>query len=252
MRFIPTYVGHTDWYVNRPLPGTVHPHIRGAYVAAKAHFQVVVRFIPTYVGHTSTGVWARKLKTVHPHIRGAYFLRRLPRRLLRGSSPHTWGILQFRPGREKTARFIPTYVGHTSPCVMQFGVHSVHPHIRGAYAGPKFWTTARQRFIPTYVGHTYSSPISRKPYSVHPHIRGAYPPLSLGTGFSLGSSPHTWGIPHLPHEDGEKRRFIPTYVGHTFGCRQRGAVDPVHPHIRRAYQHPPPAATWQFGSSPHT
>ena len=71
-------------------------------------------------------------------------------------------------------RFIPTYVGHTSPCVMQFGIHSVHPHLRGAYVGgagvgaalfgssPPTWGIQKSkplgqtqgRFIPTYVGHT--------------------------------------------------------------------------------------------------
>ena len=52
-RFIPTYVGHTDFPVRASLFPPVHPHIRGAY-GITGHYPVMpFRFIPTYVGHTA-------------------------------------------------------------------------------------------------------------------------------------------------------------------------------------------------------
>ena len=52
LRFIPTYVGHTQRVGCSLLRPTVHPHIRGAY-------------------GTSSGR-PESIRTVHPHIRGAY------------------------------------------------------------------------------------------------------------------------------------------------------------------------------------
>ena len=153
-RFIPTYVGHTSINIWPHVGRTVHPHIRGAYVAgpgdsspspgSSPHTWGILslgrgtvppaRFIPTYVGHTA------------PFCVSA--------RLPAGSSPHTWGI-----------RSTPTHIPGTA---------SVHPHIRGAYeikapissagsgSSPHTWGiravsasfVCPPRFIPTYVGHT--------------------------------------------------------------------------------------------------
>ena len=134
-RFIPTYVGHTYTSASRSAaargssPPTwghtaagrscagsapVHPHIRGAYTwyygdgkhnygssphtwgiqSQRLHGKIVVRFTPTYVGLTSVEELERLRDAVHPHIRGAYS---------RSEKPIPW-----------QARFIPTYVGHTS------------------------------------------------------------------------------------------------------------------------------------------
>ena len=92
----------------------VHPHIRGAYghrCRDGAHAQ---RFIPTYVGHTAGRSDKCGGCTVHPHIRGAYGFLLLIFLGGGGSSPHTWGIPQSRRLQPAPARFIPTYVGHTS------------------------------------------------------------------------------------------------------------------------------------------
>ena len=190
-----------------------------------------MRFIPTYVGHT----------------------------------------LLFRQ-RSMFSRFIPTYVGHTRDTGSQSPILAVHPHIRGAYlplpkeksrktgSSPHTWgihTAHRRlcrpgRFIPTYVGHTSLERQRFALCSVHPHIRGAYSTLFHVPAMGCGSSPHTWGIHYMPYLPILLYRFIPTYVGHTGVKTIWQEQLTVHSHIRGAYQHPPPAATWQFGSSPHT
>ena len=138
------------------------------------------------------------------------------------------------------ARFIPTYVGHTTRLSHREISGSVHPHLRGAYqfprpvpvphigSSPHTWGihaagrvgSRPARFIPTYVGHTGLGELSPGPAAVHPHIRGAY--------YRAGSPPILRRTVH-PHIRGAYAmqviagfgsvRFIPTYVGHTFtGC----------------------------------
>ena len=170
MRFIPTYVGHTDRRTAAALPG---------------------RFIPTYVGHTAFPVRASLFPPVHPHLRGAYSSPSPYQFHISGSSPHTWGIQAVNLLRPQIIRFIPTYVGHTpgSRCPAHCG--SVHPHIRGAYAGVQHIQRLHFRFIPTYVGHTIRRRVLPPSCAVHPHIRGAYRISALLDVAILGSSPHT-------------------------------------------------------------
>ena len=192
----------------------------------------VVRFIPTYVGHTL------------PDLQDVV--------IYGGSSPHTWGI---RRNVGKCSAWCP-----------------VHPHIRGAYfsfaaslsrstgSSPHTWgipgvpkrKSRKVRFIPTYVGHTMPPPSTRTKSPVHPHIRGAYISSRAFALFRIGSSPHTWGI-LLSQVDGEnRRRFIPTYVGHTPISNLDRPVTTVHPHIRGAYGEVFLRLNESHGSSPHT
>ena len=224
------------------------------------------------MGHTTFLPDSRWFDSVHPHIRGAYGCARYRLSCLLGSSPPTWGIrVDFYPCLI-VPRFIPTYVGHTWFLPHLSTSLSVHPHLRGAYVPPgplgapvagsspptwgiQAWPSEYSqllRFIPTYVGHTATrSPLYHK-YSVHPHLRGAYTDMGHADRAHAGSSPPTWGIQGAQQKASDKPRFIPTYVGHT-GWRWNGKPrQTVHPHLRGAYQHPPPAATWQFGSSPPT
>ena len=134
-RFIPTYVGHTrvehvrlcppvgssphTWGIRPALrwcirSGSVHPHIRGAYGGGPGESLGDVRFIPTYVGHTVNGSEPTHCLTVHPHIRGAYPVPHARWWRGLGSSPHTWGIRNRSRRPQRSARFIPTYVGHTA------------------------------------------------------------------------------------------------------------------------------------------
>ena len=158
-----------------------------------------------------------------------------------GSSPHTWGIHFIKLVGISPLRFIPTYVGHTISRVLPGGVISVHPHIRGAYkitsdtpeigygSSPHTWgirilthvLQALARFIPTYVGHTGLAGLLMPNLSVHPHIRGAYHPAHFLPEPDFGSSPHTWGIPCSWRGRETRRRFIPTYVGHTRSQRAK-------------------------------
>ena len=94
---------------------------------------------------------------------------------------------------------------------------SVHPHIRGAYAGVQHIQRLHFRFIPTYVGHTIRRRVLPPSCAVHPHIRGAYRISALLDVAILGSSPPTWGIHSGLIFFGGMQRFIPTYVGHTLG-----------------------------------
>ena len=154
--FIPTYVGHTSCISFSWHAVPVHPHIRGAYSSGIGFFARLYgssphtwgiplpwsqtpappRFIPTYVGHTTVPFSASLGASVHPHIRGAYkdpcscFISDV------GSSPHTWGIHLGGVYSVWWNRFIPTYVGHTTPRRGRRGLRPVHPHIRGAYTGP--------------------------------------------------------------------------------------------------------------------
>ena len=112
VRFIPTYVGHTENLRVFSLGHPVHPHIRGAYallfggegwqVGSSPHTWGIrcplhlpgtcTRFIPTYVGHTISKSVLSAPGSVHPHIRGAYVVTGSSRITSPGSSPHTWGI----------------------------------------------------------------------------------------------------------------------------------------------------------------
>ena len=193
-RFIPTYVGHTIPPETRPRANAVHPHIRGAYnpavldggfaIGSSPHtwgirvdfFGVAgnARFIPTYVGHTHSSDVYRPFRSVHPHIRGAYSCCPPVVWVFPGSSPHTWGILkrlqQFREHR----RFIPTYVGHTSPILHCSPHTTVHPHIRGAYGLIYSGHKPSHGSSPHTWGILWPNSTQPRYQAVHPHIRGAY------------------------------------------------------------------------------
>ena len=108
------------------------------------------------------------------------------------------------------------------------------------------------RFIPTYVGHTSSPGPYQFHISVHPHLRGAYAALPRQQLIFPGSSPHTWGIQGQLMYFVRRFRFIPTYVGHTWGNDRAAIPLPVHPHIRGAYEGSRGVSPAHGGSSPHT
>ena len=177
--------------------------------------KVNCRFIPTYVGHTAPTTATQPLSPVHPHIRGAYRLGQEIRWMPTGSSPHTWGIRENKGGGVMPSRFIPTYVGHTYMEGNYIRHMPVHPHIRGAYDNHNEHSLSADGSSPHTWGIRYIYNSVPTLTTVHPHIRGAYmcPPSPLPV--HTGSSPHTWGIQRRCLFLRRKRRFIPTYVGHT-------------------------------------
>ena len=133
LRFIPTYVGHTQLILPFAIALSVHPHLRGAYLTEirRTHRTggsspptwgirrtgqsgvQAVRFIPTYVGHTPHGPRTFCRAPVHPHLRGAYTSTSINSFNASGSSPPTWGIPDAVKIGVQPFWFIPTYVGHT-------------------------------------------------------------------------------------------------------------------------------------------
>ncbi len=89
-------------------------------------------------------------------------------------------------------------------------------------------------------------------FAVHPHLRGAYRPVQSKYRTARGSSPHAWGILLDSPPVGWTVRFIPTYVGHTWGLLHHHYNPPVHPHIRGAYFLSSSFFWSRYGSSPHT
>ena len=112
IRFIPTCVGVMTIFVDQQYETTVHPHVRGVYVAKDGVHPLHGRFIPTCVGfmYRCLRVWGQLL----------------------GSSPRAWGLWMTDQG-----------------CTEQ---STVHPHVRGVYEDANKLVVKGVRFIPTCVG----------------------------------------------------------------------------------------------------
>ena len=159
-----------------------------------------------------------------------------------GSSPHAWGIRVHSLRSSLVMRFIPTCVGNTELTEKEKRTATVHPHMRGEYicatavwcvnggSSPHAWgiplgkskKSVYARFIPTCVGNTQNKNFKNTNNAVHPHVRGEYLFTSFATGEQRGSSPRAWGIRRWINGKQIPRRFIPTCVGNTTGCRKRG------------------------------
>ena len=145
-------MGHTGAYIINSFFTGSSPPMLGIPLSAPGG-DLSKWFIPTYVGHTAAPGLRWTARPVHPHIRGAYQKQYCRGGSRNGSSPHTWGIPFAGRTAQSGARFIPTYVGHTTSAPAAKPSNRVHPHIRGAY----FFRNYTQPHQP-----------------VHPHIRGAY------------------------------------------------------------------------------
>ena len=149
------------------------------------------------MGHTGLGELSPGPAAVHPHLRGAYIVQACALSPHSGSSPPTWGILHELGENQGQKRFIPTYVGHTFYALIWL--------YRNSGSSPPTWGIRAAGTDVFFV------------VLVHPHLRGAYLCTPHPRWSFPGSSPPTWGILPLvgPGRDGV--RFIPTYVGHTYG-----------------------------------
>ena len=148
----------------------------------------------------------------------------------------------------------------------------VHPHTRGEHfliaermpagigSSPHTWGTQLvkkssdpvRRFIPTHVGNTGQICCCLKSVPVHPHTRGEHGCMRPMAVICTGSSPHTWGTPHLDAEGLPHERFIPTHVGNTAHGQAVSAPHTVHPHTRGEHWDGDNDMHDQDGSSPHT
>ena len=137
------------------LSKSVHPHVRGEYGAARQPAPVRygspprawgirlsiplrphhTRFTPTCVGNTSPPAGDFRMQPVHPHVRGEYGGRWGYFRNRNGSPPRAWGILHSSHFHATRHRFTPTCVGNTVINSAILSTISVHPHVRGEYAG---------------------------------------------------------------------------------------------------------------------
>ena len=133
IRFIPTYMGNTDFSGTSVNSATVHPHVHGEHL-----LKAVIapdssgssprtwgtlcrvrrggwrrRFIPTYMGNTPSNLANACSDAVHPHVHGEHLRIDIPNSLDVGSSPRTWGTLLRTSLYSTIFRFIPTYMGNT-------------------------------------------------------------------------------------------------------------------------------------------
>ena len=75
-----------------------------------------VRIISTYVENTGDFLAENGKKEDHLHIRGEHRSLFMKRKLVTGSSPHTWRTLEDKYGTGFGSRIISTYVENTIPC----------------------------------------------------------------------------------------------------------------------------------------
>jgi len=68
---------------------------------------------------------------VHPHVHGERETDWHEIRKYFGSSPRTWGTLQFNLKKDRVKRFIPTYMGNACPVAHGQRHRVVHPHVHG-------------------------------------------------------------------------------------------------------------------------
>ena len=249
-RFTPTCVGSASRSGCSPGTSTVHPHVRGERVTARAKSSYLYGSPPRawgarrlYGSNSLTG-------PVHPHVRGERDL---------GEGP---GI--------RALRFTPTCVGSAKGASRRRGSLPVHPHVRGERpvasssmvqligSPPRAWGARggrhvlrrRVRFTPTCVGSATATACPTTAVSVHPHVRGERVGRHDASGQNNGSPPRAWGARRSRVLHFRLQRFTPTCVG---SARRRWQVVlalSVHPHVRGERQCSDIAWAIQTGSPP--
>ena len=110
-RFIPTHVGNTSFFQNRPWEWSVHPHACGEHCSKPTSGGIYIgssprmwgtleypdrlfppaRFIPTHVGNTIVQYRGVMRPPVHPHACGEHLEKFGAKETKFGSSPRMWG-----------------------------------------------------------------------------------------------------------------------------------------------------------------
>ena len=189
-----------------------------------------------------------------------------------GSSPRTWGTVDYSNSVVVLVRFIPTHVGNSRPTALTWPMSTVHPHARGeqefparthpilAGSSPRTWGTAKKvfscisisRFIPTHVGNSDHAGGHVVGDPVHPHARGEQRSRLTTRISSTGSSPRTWGTGHDDDPGHVPVRFIPTHVGNSTTQHFAPTSGAVHPHARGEQSSCSCRSMQSDGSSPRT
>ena len=229
-------------------------------------------FTPAYAGNTQVPAPNAGIKGVHPRIRGEYPPHRDCLRQSLGSPPHTRGIRSNKHDYNRRQGFTPAYAGNTLPSCHISPSGRVHPRIRGEYFLSTFTSTTRggspphtrgipmtaprqtrcRGFTPAYAGNTHDSPSANAMQRVHPRIRGEYCLCSGLFSRTLGSPPHTRGIPSIRRRNFERLRFTPAYAGNTDQRSRKQVHQQVHPRIRGEYRATALHRLPVSGSPPHT
>ena len=178
--FTPAYAGNT---CRKPCTWggvEVHPRIRGEYSMTSGsgrrrpgsppHTRGIPPrrcsraksggFTPAYAGNTNLLQFLPLGRWVHPRIRGEYLDPLQSLRQLRGSPPHTRGILFRLSINAPLLRFTPAYAGNTEFNPADWDWSEVHPRIRGEYSARALWAIRRMGSPPHTRGiHRYLHPM---------------------------------------------------------------------------------------------
>ena len=153
MRITPTYMGNTAIASNLSPSSKDHPHIHGEYWMISRcwldvmgspphtwgiHLQFALDIAPsgitpTYMGNTIVKLLSGSTRKDHPHIHGEYLPYRTFISVVKGSPPHTWGILVLATCWPSRLRITPTYMGNTTLKPGFYQIGKDHPHIHGEY-----------------------------------------------------------------------------------------------------------------------
>ena len=187
---------------------------------------------------------------VHPHVRGVYSMSSGTEIVIRGSSPRAWGLFRAFDKPQKIIRFIPTCVGFMQSTQRPSISSTVHPHVRGVYAGTHHEACPQHGSSPRAWGLSRPQSGATLLRSVHPHVRGVYTRRHGLLAGAHGSSPRAWGLCTRGTPPIRFARFIPTCVGfmppRCIGRRYTA----VHPHVRGVYITFQPGDRVKIGSSP--
>ena len=155
MRIIPAHAGFTTGA--HGVGGTFkdHPRTRGVYrdiqfhgrqaVGSSPHTRGLLRgeaahvgrggIIPAHAGFTCGRTRPTRSDGDHPRTRGVYLAPPSGTALVRGSSPHTRGLLPPPVVGGGILRIIPAHAGFTQRYVLGAAESADHPRTRGVYPG---------------------------------------------------------------------------------------------------------------------
>ena len=227
---IPARAGFTALCVRGPRPpgeGS-SPLARGLQEIA-VNAAVTTRIIPARAGFTVGGRRRPLRAGDHPRSRGVYWVRWVPAREARGSSPLARGLPTSGGTGSTTAGIIPARAGFTRLGLRRLDRRRDHPRSRGVYASSS--------------GTGASS-------GDHPRSRGVYRHRASRRSRSSGSSPLARGLPPDGAHPSPHLRIIPARAGFTgSGCAATPSP-PDHPRSRGVYFARGSAKKWPLGSSP--